>query len=65
MSCRDTSQAMNGDKLERLGGELESHLHLEPQGGFFLFFLDYTNAYLEAIVCVHGHHHRNTQPQQQ
>ena len=33
--------------------------------GMFLFFLDYTNVYLEAIVCVHGCHHCNTQPQQQ
>ena len=33
-------------------------------GTFFSpFFLDYTNVYLEAIVCMHGHHHCNTQPQ--
>ena len=32
-------------------------------GTFFSLFFDYTNVYLESMVCVYGHHHHNTQPQ--
>ena len=56
----------NGDDKGGRGGGLELHLHLEPQVLFFLFFIfffDYTNIYLETIVCVYGHHLHNTQPQ--
>ena len=58
---------MNRDDKGGRGGELELHLRLECQVHFYLFFIffDYTNIYLETIVCVYGHHHHNTQPQQQ
>ena len=40
VSCHDMSQAMNGDKLERLGGGLSCICILSPRYVFFsLFFL--------------------------